>query len=120
MHACEIHAYETHAEMHAYEILVHEMHAHKIHTREMYIREIYAHRSMAFLGGYGGAGVAKGCPRTAVFTLASDDDVDSLQQTQYTPLTLTTDRMQPFYSVVRTYLRLLIVAGLVSHFSFWR
>ena len=29
-------------------------------------------------------------------------------------------RMQPFYLVVRTYLRLLVVAGLVSHFSFWR
>jgi hypothetical protein len=26
-------------------------------------------------------------------------------------------RMQPFYLVVRTYLRLLVVAGLVSHFS---
>jgi hypothetical protein len=25
-------------------------------------------------------------------------------------------RMQPFYLVVRTYLRLLVVAGLVSHF----
>jgi hypothetical protein len=47
----------------------------------MYTREIYAHRSVAFLEGYGGAGVAKGCPRTAVFTLASGDDVDSLHQT---------------------------------------
>jgi hypothetical protein len=64
-------------EMHACEIPAHEM-----HTREMYTREIYAHRSMAFLGGYGGAGVTKGCPRTAVFTLGSDDDVDSLHQTQ--------------------------------------
>ena len=54
----------------------------EMHTREMYTREIYAHRSMAFLGGYGGAGVTKGCPRTAVFTLGSDDDVDSLHQTQ--------------------------------------
>ena len=33
---------------------------------------------------------------------------------------LTTDRMQPFYLVVRTYLRLLVVAGLVSYFSFRR
>jgi hypothetical protein len=31
---------------------------------------------------------------------------------------LTTDKMQLFYSVVRTYSRLLVVAGLVSHFSF--
>jgi hypothetical protein len=30
--------------------------------------------------GYGGAGVVKGCPGTNVFTLASDDDVDSLQR----------------------------------------
>ena len=36
-----------------------------------------------FWGGtYGGAGVAKGCPRAAVFTLVRDDDVDSLHQTQ--------------------------------------
>jgi hypothetical protein len=27
--------------------------------------------------------------------------------------------MQPVYLVVRTHLRLLVVAGLVSHFSFW-
>ena len=56
-------------------------------------------------------------PEPRYFTLASDDDVDSFHQT---PLTLTTDRMQPFYSLVRTYLRLLIVAGLMPHFSFWR
>jgi hypothetical protein len=31
---------------------------------------------------------------------------------------LTTDKMQLFYSVVRTYSRLLVVAGLVSYFSF--
>ena len=30
---------------------------------------------------WGGVGVAKRCPRIAVFTLVSDDDVDSLHQT---------------------------------------
>jgi hypothetical protein len=69
-------------EVHAYKVQARETPTHEMHTREMYTREIYAHRSMAFLGGYGGAGVAKGCPRTAVFTLGSDDDVDSLHQTQ--------------------------------------
>ena len=64
--------------------------AHEMHTREMYTREIYAHRNVAFLGGYGGA----------VFTLVSDDHVDSLHQTQRAPLILTTDRMQPFNLVV--------------------
>jgi hypothetical protein len=53
----------------------------EMHTREMYTREIYAYRSSLF-GGYGGAGVARGCPRTTVFTLTCDDDVDSLRQTQ--------------------------------------
>ena len=62
--------------MHACETPAHEM-----HTREMHTREIYAHRSMAFWG-YDSAGVVKGCPGTNVFTLASDDDVDSLHQTQ--------------------------------------
>ena len=33
---------------------------------------------------------------------------------------LTTHRMQPFYSVVRSYSRLLVVAGPVPHFSFRR
>ena len=69
-------------EMHVHEVQARETHAREMHTREMYTREIYAHHSMAFLGGDGGAGVAKGCPRTAVFTLPSDDDVDSLHQTQ--------------------------------------
>jgi hypothetical protein len=46
-----------------------------------------------------------------MFTLASDD-VDSLHQTQLASLILTTDRMQLFYLVVRTYLRLLAIAAL--------
>jgi hypothetical protein len=50
--------------------------AHEMHTREMYTREIYAHHSVAFLG--------RGVPRAAVFTLASDDDVDSLHRTMST------------------------------------
>jgi hypothetical protein len=83
VHTCEMHVYEVHThEMHACEVHAYETLAHEMHTREMCTREIYAHRSMAFLGGYSGAGVAKGCPRTAVFTLGSDDDVDSLHQTQ--------------------------------------
>jgi hypothetical protein len=83
--ACTIHAHETHAyEVHPYEIHTHEMHtcetpAHEMHTRKMHTREIYAHRSMAFWG-YAGAGVVKRCHRTNVFTLASDDDLDSLQR----------------------------------------
>jgi hypothetical protein len=83
MHAHEVHVYEVHArEIHTHEMHACETPAHEMHTREMYTREIYAHRGMAFLGGYGGAGVAKGCPRIAAFTLPSDDDVDSLHQTQ--------------------------------------
>ena len=62
-HACKIYAHETHAyEVYPYEIHTREMHAyetpaHEMHTREMYIREIYAHRSVAFSGRYGAAGV---------------------------------------------------------------
>ena len=87
-HAREIHAYEVPVhEIHAREVHTYEMHAHKVqaremHTREMYTHEMYVHRRMAFMGGYSGAGVIKQCPRTAVFRLASDDDVDSLHQTQ--------------------------------------
>jgi hypothetical protein len=83
VHAHEVHAHKVQArETHTREMHACETPAHEMHTREMYNREIYAHRSMAFLGGDGGAGVTKGCPRTAVYTLASDDDVDSLHQTQ--------------------------------------
>ena len=56
-------------------VQAHETPASEMHIREMYTREIYAHRSVAFFEGYGGC--CKGMPRTAVFTLASDDDVDS-------------------------------------------
>ena len=76
-YAREVHAHE----MHAHKVQARETHAREIHTREMYAHGIYAHRRIAFWGGgYSGAGVTKGCP--PVFTLASDDDVDSLHQTQ--------------------------------------
>ena len=64
--------------MYTCEMHVHEMHDCEVYAYEKHVCKIYAHRSVAFSGGDGGAGVVN---RTAVFTLASDDDIDSLHQT---------------------------------------
>ncbi len=79
-HACTIHAHETHA---------YEVYPYEIHTREMHACETPAHEMQPVrytptvvwpFWGYGGADVVKGCHGTNVFTLAGDDDVDSLQR----------------------------------------
>src|SRR5277367_3253132 len=81
----KVYPYEINTrEIHAYKTPAHEM-----HTREMYTRKIYAHRSITF-SGYE---CCKGVPPNqtdlceiyrafTVYTLASNDDVDSLHQTQ--------------------------------------
>jgi hypothetical protein len=57
-YTCEMHVHEIHAyEMHDCKIYAHETHAYEVCPYEIHTREIYAHRSVAFSGRYGGAGV---------------------------------------------------------------
>ena len=114
-HAYEVYPYEIHTrEMHAYEPPAHEM-----HTREMYSCDIYAYRSVAFFGDMAVRVLQRGAPNRGVYARQPRRRRPASSNTMSTP-SLTADRMQPFYLVVRTYLRLLVIAGLVSRFSFWR
>jgi hypothetical protein len=132
-HACKIHAHETYAyEAYPYEIHTRDMHAcktpaHEMHTREIYTREIYAHRSIAFLGRYDGAGVTKGCPRTKPIYSEIYVHLRCLRSSAMTTSTRFikhNEHPNPHHgqnaAVLLSRLRLLVVAGLVWHFSFWR
>jgi hypothetical protein len=105
MHVCEMHVYEVHThevharDMHAYETLAHEM-----HTREMCKPVRYTPTVVwPFWGGIAVRLLQRGAPEPRYLHSAATMTSTRFIKHNKTPLTLTTNRMQPFYLVVHVF-----------------